>query len=112
MEQFLELNQELGKLYKKITGRGPETLKSYRLDNLLIVKLNWYEEQIFASIKNNEDGSRIIKKTYKSIFNKWGNEAKKIIQTFFGCSASDMFFDEEMALKKSDKILVFLLEEK
>lgn len=111
MDEFLDLNQELAKNYKKITGRGPKTLKSYRLDNLLIVKLNWYEEQIFSHIKNYEDGSRIIKKTYKSIFNYWGKEAKKTIKFFINCDVLEMFFDAEMALNKSDKIIVFLLEE-
>lgn len=111
MKQFLELNQELAKLYKETTGRGPKTLKSYRLDNLLIVKVNWYEEKIFKNINKCDEGSSIIKKTYKSIFKFWGDEAKKIIKSFLDCNVSEIFFDAEMALNNSDKIIVFLLEE-
>lgn len=111
MEQFLELNQELAKLYKEITGRGPKSLKSYQLDNLLIIKMNWYEEKIFTSIKSYDEGRSIIQKTYKSIFKFWGDEAKNIIKSFIGCDVAEMFFDDQMALHNSDKIIVFLLKE-
>ncbi|PUU90160.1 Na-translocating system protein MpsC family protein [Halanaerobium sp.] len=109
MHNFSDLNKELSNLYKEYTGRGPKYIKSYFVDDVLIIKINWYEEKIFNKIANDEHGKNVVKTTYKNILKYWGEEAKKAIENVTGIDVLGMYFDEEMALLNNDKVVVFLL---
>lgn len=111
MNEYVTLNHKLSKLYKEISGRGPKYLKTYAVENILVVKINWYPEKIFDSF-NTDNGQLIIKKTYKHIFNKWGEKSRGIIEEIMKLKVTEFYFDENMALSKNEKILIFLLDKK
>ncbi|TDO78290.1 uncharacterized protein YbcI [Halanaerobium saccharolyticum] len=111
MKKYATLNHELSKVYKKISGKGPKYLKTYALENILIIKINWYPEKIFSNFKTDE-GKQIIKKTYKYIFNNWGKEARKIIEEILDCKVTEFYYDQNMALSENEKIIIFILDNK
>lgn len=111
MSNFAALNHELSKLYKNIAGKGPKYLKSHAIENILIIKINWYPEKIFESF-DTQSGESIIKKAYKHIFTKWGEKAKGVIEDILGIKVSQFYYDENMALSDNEKIVIFLLEQK
>lgn len=109
MNKYAALNHELSKLYKNVSGKGPKYLKAYAVENILIIKINWYPEKIFNNFSTN-DGKAIIKETYKHIFDKWGEEAKTIIEEVLNYKVTDFYYDENMALSENEKIIIFLLD--
>lgn len=111
MKNYAELNHKLSKVYKRISGKGPKYLKTYELENILIIKINWYSEKIFSNFTT-DDGKQIIKKTYKHIFTKFGEEASEIIGNTLDCQVTEFYYDENMALADNEKILIFILNSK
>jgi uncharacterized protein YbcI len=109
VNKYAALNHELSKLYKNISGKGPKYLKTDAVENILIIKINWYPEKIFSNFTTS-DGQTIIKKTYKHIFSKWGEEAKEIIEDVLNYKVTDFYYDENMALSENEKIIIFLLD--
>jgi uncharacterized protein YbcI len=111
VKEYGTLNQELSKVYKKISGKGPKYLKTYAVENILIIKINWYSEKIFSNF-NTADGEQIIKKTYKHIFREWGKAAREIIEDVLKLKVTEFYYDENMALSENEKIIIFLLNNK
>lgn len=111
MNKYAALNQELSRIYKNISGKGPKYLKTYALENILIIKINWYSEKIFSNF-NTDEGRQIIKKTYKHIFDNWGREAKKVIDELLNLKVTEFYYDENMALSENEKIIIFILDNK
>ncbi|MGP3779182.1 Na-translocating system protein MpsC family protein [Halanaerobium saccharolyticum] len=111
MNKYTALNHELSKLYKNISGKGPKYLKTYAVENILIVKINWYPEKIFTNF-NDDHGQQIIKKAYKYIFEYWGQKARCIIEKRLKLKVTDFYYDENMALSENEKIIIFLLDQK
>lgn len=110
MNKYAELNQELSKLYKEVSGKGPKYLKTYAIENILVIKINWYPEKIFTNFNNN--GHQIIKDTYKHIFNNWGKKANLVIEEIMDLKVTEFYYDENMALSDNEKIVIFLLDQK
>lgn len=110
MNKYAALNHELSKLYKNIAGKGPKYLKTYAVENILIVKINWYSEKIFNNFNDNH-GQQIIKKVYKYIFEFWGQKAKCIIEKVLKFKVTDFYYDENMALSENEKIIIFILDD-
>jgi uncharacterized protein YbcI len=111
VKKYASLNHELSKVYKEISGKGPKYLKTYALENILIIKINWYSENIFNNFKS-DTGKEIIKKTYKHIFNQWGKKAKDFIEEILDCRVTEFYYDENMALSENEKIIIFILDNK
>ncbi|MFW5891248.1 MAG: Na-translocating system protein MpsC family protein [bacterium] len=111
MNEYVTLNHKLSKLYKKISGRGPKYLKTYAVENILVVKINWYPEKIFSNF-NTDTAEDIIKNTYRHIFNQWGEKSRGIIEEIMKLKVTDFYFDENMALSENEKIIIFLLDKK
>ena len=111
MNKYTKLNHELSKLYKNISGKGPKYLKTYAVENILIVKINWYPEKIFNNF-NDDNGQQIIKKAYKYIFEYWGQKAGCIIEKQLELKVTEFYYDENMALSENEKIIIFLLDRK
>jgi len=111
VKKYTALNHELSQVYKKISGKGPKYLKTYELENILIIKINWYPEKIFSNFTT-EEGKQIIKDTYKHIFNEFDKEARNIIEEILDCKATEFYYDENMALAENEKIIIFILDSK
>jgi uncharacterized protein YbcI len=111
VNKYTVLNHELSKLYKNISGKGPKYLKTYAVENILIVKINWYPEKIFNNF-NNDNGQQIIKKVYKYIFSHWGQKARFVIEEKLAVKVTEFYYDENMALSENEKIIIFLLDQK
>lgn len=111
MKKYGELNKKLSEVYKNISGKGPKYLKTYAVENILIIKINWYSEKIFSNLTT-DDGKKIIKKTYKHIFKVWEENAREIIEDVLNLKVTEFYYDENMALSENEKIIIFLLNNK
>lgn len=112
MSLIAKVNEDLSKIYKEMTGKGPKKLKTYIVDNLLIVKFDWYNEYIFDVIDNNGGDDSSLKNVIEDLFIIAKPKYIEVVESNIGIKVKKLYFDIQNIENKVEKVAVFLMEEK
>lgn len=106
-----DLNILLSQFYKKIVGKGPKSLKTYFLEDMIIVKFDWYSESILEELGQTKSGREILQNIYRELLKNKKNELKKIVENLLKLKVQKIFFDADAADGREEKVVVFLMED-
>ena len=106
-----KINEDLSKIYKELTGKGPKKLKTYIVDNMIIVKFDWYNEYIFDVIDNYGGDDRALKGIIEDLFNISKAKFIRSVENNLDLKVKKVYFDIKNVEAKIEKIAVFMMEE-
>lgn len=101
----------MAKIYKDLTGKGPKTLKTCIIEDLIIIKFSFYDIETLNNFKKIEfNGEKIISVIYRAVFEHIKPQIKDYIEKNINTNVKDIFFDAENNAMSEEKIMVIVFE--
>jgi len=109
---FAKINEDLSKVFKRILGTGPKSIKTCIVDDIVVVKFDWYDEEIIEVIESYDENISSVKNVIEDLFIISREEFKRVIENHLNIKVKKMYFDITHIEIDLEKIAVFLMEEK
>lgn len=106
-----EISEALIKFEKEYMGRGPEEIRTYLIDDLVIVRMQGVitkAEKHLAS-SNAGKGRELVKLTRVALIEKARPILEEIITSILGVKVRSLHMD--LSTRTGEKVIIFTLEE-
>lgn len=104
-----KLNLITAQFYKKIVGKGPKRVRITIIDDLIIVRIERYDNIIFNNLKRSEEGVELLKMIRKKLFNLFKNEIKAKYENLISQEIKEIYYDSEKVA--SEIVLTITIKE-
>lgn len=104
------ISEGIIKFEKEYMGRGPEEVKTYILDDLVLVRLKGVLTPAEKQMVNNEEGRRLIKQVRENLIENAKNILATIIKDATGRKMISLHTD--ISTKSGERVIIFVLDKK
>jgi uncharacterized protein YbcI len=102
------ISEAFVKFEREYMGRGPVKVRTYVLDQLVVIRLEGVLTPAEQQLAKDADGVKLLKEVRANLIEGAHDTLKGIIQKMTGRRVSSMHSD--ISAKKGDRIVVFTLE--
>lgn len=112
LSKTANINEEISKIYKEITGSGPKKLKTFIVEDMIIVRFDWYNEHIIKKINECKGDNSSVVGVIEDLFEIARPQFIKAVENCFNLKVTKMYFDAKNIEQGKEKVVIFLMEEK
>ncbi len=105
-----EISKAIRKFQKDYHGKGPEDIKSYIMDNMILVRLKGTLSLAEKELIKTKEGISIIKRMEDELGENSAKELKEIIKRVTTVEVTDIYTD--LSAQTEEKIRLFILDKK
>lgn len=111
MSVIANINEDLSKVFKRILGTGPKSIKTCIVDDIVVVKFDWYNEEIIEVIESYDENISSVKNIIEDLFIVSREEFKRVVENHLNIKVKKMYFDSTHIEINIEKVAVFLMDE-
>jgi len=109
-EAEAEFTREFIRIEKEFLGRGPHEVRTFFLDDMLIVRLRGLLTPAETKLSETTDGQLLIKETRRNLFEAARPLFEEVVREFLDCNVISMHTD--MSTQTGERIVVLTTDTK
>jgi len=102
-ELLKNINSSLAKLYKKILGKGPKSIKTDIYHDIIIVKIKRYTEPLFENLAKSRQGREILEDMGRVLFESNKRDIIKVISDLIKVKVNNIYYNFD---KKEEFVII------
>ena len=102
------ISETMIKFEKDFMGRGPTEVKSYIIDDMILVRLKKVLTPAEERLAKMSDGLKLIKRTRVELLENSRELLEKLINEITGCQVKSLHTD--ISIKTGERIIIFVLK--
>lgn len=103
-ESEAEFTREMIRIEKEFLGRGPHEVRTFFLDDMIIVRLRGILTPAETKLSETQDGRELIKETRRKLFESARPLIQKAVTSILNCQVISMHTD--ISTRTGERIIV------
>ena len=107
MNTEAKINKIVARLHKEIYGVGPTKVKSYILDNIMLIRFDKPDDTLLSSLKKCEGGQEVINNMQQVLYNNYKSTIFEKAEKIIGVEVDDFIYKDFNNYTSSLIIIIF-----
>lgn|GEM_PF-6849306 len=103
-----EIGSNIGRIFKEISGTGPQKLKIYIKEDMLIFRVRFYKVILFEQIKNTDEV--LFENIREFLVKASEKKIEKYLTQYFNCEVSEFHFSFKARHEEALVTIIFNLD--
>lgn len=99
------ISSEIGKQYKEIAGRGPQKIKSFIMEDMVIIRYSTYTVPFIETLKSTDE--KIVERIRQSLFKNLEIKLSDFLSRLLNKPVKESFFNQNIDSKEACIVVIF-----